>query len=391
MSMSLTFEGGTLLNPAAVTRCTVQGPAPAQLSTLNPEIAVLLSLAAHPAFPHFAMSGLPTLCAIIQDAVATDAQGTLNPVLAAVWAICRECVARLTFSDASSLCTALLSTLPTPDLQNKRCYKSAEPPVDSVRSMVAALACVAFVVTTPKPKAPAWQRLHISVLARLMAGLSVLSCNSVSICVAVADMLGELVSQEHRDGYAPPCVEAYGIKDEMSLLILAAGIATHIINTHREALFDSSPSAGSFASGIADTSGQGSAVCAFNQKCSSSAFGLMMADFFMDVLVPAHVYCCEAGGVRVSTETHMAVFSALITFLEAVLTHTHGIFLTSCTSNDAGSNAIICCDQVAQNPFDHANADWSGSEPLVVSAIYLGWKCMSCGYLALAVERCAAG
>lgn len=369
----------------------MQGPARAQLSTLNPEIAVLLSLAAHPAFPHYAMSGLPTLCTIIQDAAAADAQDTLNPVLAAVWSICRESAPRLTLSDASSLCTALLSTLPSPDLHNKRCVRSAEPPVDSVRSMVAAVACVAFVVTTPKPKSAARQRLHRSVVFRLFRGLSVLTCNCVSRCVTVDEVLGELVSQEHVDGHAPPCFRSYGVKEEMSLLTLAAGVATHVINTHREDLFDSHPSAGSYGSGLTETTGQGSIVCTFDQNCSSSAFGLMMADFLMDVMVPAHVYRCEADSKTVSTETHMAVFPALIAFLEAVLTQTHGIFLASRTSSDAELNAMMCGDQEAQHLSDHSNTDWLGYEPLIVSAIYLGWKCLSCGYLALAVERYAAG
>lgn len=384
------------------TACAVQGRAQVRLERLHPEMAVLLSLAAHPGFPKHAMSGLPTMCTIVQEAAATSDHDTLKPVLAAVWAVCRECLAKLSFSDASSLCTALLSTLPNPDIQRDQGNHFVDSSAESTGSMVAAVACVALVLGSTKAKTPVWLRLRTTVMSRLVAGLSTLTHAVVTTCVAAADLFGELHRHDHYRGFASQCIGPHEIANGMSLLSLAAGITAHVVRVHKDALLHSDQGAAPAVtrSGVLAMHGPDPGT---GQRVSSSAsLGALIADFLMDILVPAHVFVSTQGGrgcgdqdsaSHVDTGMHVAVFSSLIAFLEAALGQTHGMFLSFGTSGDTEPNAMRDSNIGVHSPGVPASDVSSGSRghQLVASAIYLGWQCISCGYIARAVERRVTG
>lgn len=372
----------------------MQGRAAVYLEELHPEIAVILALAAHPAFPRHATSGLPTMCEILQQAVATDAQDTLSAVLAAMWAVCWNCSTKLTFSDASSLCTALLGALPRPPQQSDTRDAWADPTAGAIASMVAAVACVLVVLRGARASTSAWQRLHAAVLGRLSSGLSALSHDALCSSFSVGDLFGGIGSSQSDPGVARAGSQSFAPDDVVSLLSLAAAIAAHIVHTQGDGLLRGSHHAAPQAVAVATGAEAGCERPVGHRADAPAVLGTIIASFCGDIILPAHVAACAHGagggsGAAVHAGLHAAVCVAIIMFLETALTKTHGVYLLSGACADradgAGVDDMVPGAQYGHGrPSEHQRHD----HPVVTAAVLLGWRCISCGFLVLLVERC---
>eukprot|EP00892_Ulva_mutabilis_P000228 jgi/Ulvmu1/10205/UM060_0005.1 len=375
----------------------LSGRAHMRLETLHPEIAVILALAGHPSFPHHAMIGLPTLCEILQEALATDAQDTLSPVLAAIWAVCCSCRSKLTFSDASSLCGALLGALPDPGLNGGLRDTWMEPPADTVKSMVAALACVVLVLTGTTAATSVWQRLHASVLERLSAGLSALGHATLSTSFLVTDLFGELSWPQSSLNLAAAS-DAQSHEQAVSLLSLAAGITSHAVRAQGSGLLQSGllQSAGEAvrpAAAGASAPQPGRLHPAVQSVGSQAGLGMVAAGFCMDVMLPAYAHACghpddRSGMDAVHEGLTTAVCTAITLFLEAAMEKSHAIFLhIDISMGSTPGCGVGVTGQGVQPSQGLPSADPPEVHPVATAAILLGWQCISHGLLMLLVER----
>lgn len=355
-----------------------------RMEALHPEMAVILALALHPAFPRHALPGLPAMCQIVQEAIATGAHDTLMPVLAAVWAVCRNCAKKLTYCDAASVCTALLGVLPTPDPQHDPCRTLTDPPVDGVSGMVAAVACVAAMLTAVGASTSIWQKLHTEVLQRLCCGLSALSQDAVCACFNVADLFG---TPQAGSGVTAEGWQSLGADVDVSLLSLSAKITSCVVHAQGNQLLSGGHDVAPSQGGLGNAPGIGGTR--LTSHGPQSDLGMAIANLCMDVLVPshAHAFTSRTDGAAAHGGLHDSVCAALSDFLESVLSSTHGIFLPNGKCSGAGDRCISAA-QDQEDTERHSTEHHSPIHPLTTTAVALGWLCISNGWLVLLVERC---
>lgn len=215
--------------------CTMQGTEQ-EFEAVAPQVAVILELATHPAFPARALQGLPTLCRVAVEAAATNSMNTLAPVLAAIYKVCAEAGGRLVYPDVCSLTSSLLSLLPAPLEEDTA--QALMPAPEVLRCMITAVACVMSTLVCIFASGPAWLRLHTTVLLQLQRGLKELPYEVLTVQYDILEALGQA------DGTLPAhltsAVEALELQDStVNLLSLSATLHKHLLKVHRDVVLRS--------------------------------------------------------------------------------------------------------------------------------------------------------
>ena len=208
----------------------MQGAAPVTFEEVQPQVAVILALSPHPAFPPRALQSLPVLCSIAAEAAAANAPDSLMAMLVAIFRVCAEAGNRFVYPDLCSLTSSLLSILPAP--VEELTVHELVPTPELLRCMVAAVTCVVATLTRISASGPAWLRLHTSVLLRLKQGLSPLPQEALTEPFDVAEALGQ---PDTTGAWTLEALATSSLSEcTTDLLTLTTSLHKHLLEVHRK-------------------------------------------------------------------------------------------------------------------------------------------------------------